>query len=404
MVCLATVTFEEGKGHIVDGIAPDILNASEKAQLAYLAIPDSLSFASKSVDTIHTFRLRYTSPIPLGSCPLSNHRFIFGVSLFRQQADPLAHRGASQKSFVVLSNTPFLHLWTKVCTILGYCPTVDSSMLTKALSEISSWPSYVSNPTNLDFFGNTLTLGETGFRDIHLTEVFGEIFPALWHLWEALLIGLPILVVCPGDASRVSRAVLSCLSLLSPWQYQGDYRPYLPVFDKDYQTFATNPSACIVGVTSALAIEQLSHSFPIVLVLDSEKVSMPAKTRVVSGGACSLFINPDVASKSGGTRSIWSLGSSSQLRLYCGRDEQACKTGNEHVIREVFRLNTEAVLNAFSACRSFTEEDCIRDMKVPEKLGSVIIARRKFENFLQNVSRGPNLRVWLQQRLNRNQN
>ena len=404
VVCLATVVFEEGKGHIVEFIAPDVLSDSDKAQLAYLAIPDSLAFASTSVDAIHTFRLRYSSPIPLGSCPLSNQKFAFGFSLFRQQADKHAHRGASQKSFVILTNITFLHLWSKVCTIIGYTQGPDSLILSKALSEISKWPDPKGYCESLDFFGNQLTLGEPGFRDIHLSEVFGEIFPALWHIWEALLIGLPILVVCLGDASRVSQAVLSCLSLLSPWEYQGDYRPYLPVFDKDYQIIVHNPTACIVGVTSALAVEQLSPSFPLVLVLDSEKATVKGKTRVISGGACSLFMNPEVTSKSGGSRSIWSMGSSNQLRLYCSSDEQTCRTGNEHIIRETFRLNTEAVLNAFNACKSFSEEDCIRNVKVPAKLGSVAISQRKLENFLRNVARGPNLRVWLQQRLNRNQN
>jgi hypothetical protein len=273
----------------------------------------------------------------------------------------------------------------------------DENLINHALMEIRGWPHPSSFPDRVDFFGNSLTVDAPCFREIHLNEVFSEILPALWHLWEALLVGLPILVVCQGDAARVSRAVLSCVSLLSPWNYQGDFRPYLPIFDGDYKSFAVDPKSCIVGVTSSLAAQQLSNSFSLVLVLDSGGVEIPGKILVVNGGACSLFVSPEVTSKSGGTRPAWNLGSSSDhLRLYCTRDEGICRKGNEHVIRETFRKNTEAVVKAFKGTKGFTEDECMRNLKIPEKLGTVELSPRKFSIFMENVVRGPNLRPWLQ--------
>jgi hypothetical protein len=397
VVCLASVVFEEGQGHSIDSIAPDVLSEADASLLAFLSIPDSVSSASKSVDSLHSFRLRYTSPLPLGSCPLSNHRFSFGLALFRQERCIASVRGATQRSIVVLSDYPLLHLWTKVCTILSYFSDQEPSLIHRALSEIRAWPLLASNPSQVDFFGNTLAIDTVGFREIRLNEVFGEILPALWHLWEALLIGLPILIVCQGDASRASRAVLSCLSLLSPWPYQGDYRPYLPIFDRDYSQFLASPKSCIVGVTSSLAAEQLSKNFALILVLDAAETVLEGKVRAVASTACSLFMSPEVTSRSGGTRSIWSLGSSHHLRLFCNRDDQACKIGSEPVIREIFRKNTETVVKSFNATGIVSETELINSIKIPTKLGSLEMSERKMQMFLENVARGPNLRAWLNQ-------
>lgn len=50
----------------------------------------------------------------------------------------------------------------------------------------------------------------------------------LWHLWELVLLGRPLMVVapCPADASNT---VAALLSLLAPLPYCADFRPYYTI-------------------------------------------------------------------------------------------------------------------------------------------------------------------------------
>jgi hypothetical protein len=50
------------------------------------------------------------------------------------------------------------------------------------------------------------------FHDVRLVEIFGEITPALWRVWEAVMVGASVLIFSPGDASKVSKAVTACIS------------------------------------------------------------------------------------------------------------------------------------------------------------------------------------------------
>lgn len=56
----------------------------------------------------------------------------------------------------------------------------------------------------------------------------------LWSIWQLVLINQPILVV--GDNPSIcSEGILAMISLISPLEYVGDYRPYFTIYDPDYK-------------------------------------------------------------------------------------------------------------------------------------------------------------------------
>ncbi len=92
----------------------------------------------------------------------------------------------------------------------------------------------------------------------------------IWAVFEALLVGKPILVIgqTPPDVGAV---VLGLISLIAPAPYGGDYRPYLPIYDKDFDSiFQTMvPASTVVGVTNPLC-ERWAGSWPVVVRLGGD--------------------------------------------------------------------------------------------------------------------------------------
>jgi hypothetical protein len=130
-----------------------------------------------------------------------------------------------------------------------------------------------------------------------------------------------------------------------------------------------------------LAAEQLSNSFPVILALDSINLNFPTKIKVTSGISSGLFLDAKVTSRSSGTRPLWAVAAgNAPLRLLIPQNERVVKTGNEHVIREVFRINTETVLKSVS------------EKNIP-RLINVELHPKKLRQFYENALNGPNLRL-----------
>jgi hypothetical protein len=76
------------------------------------------------------------------------------------------------------------------------------------------------------------------------------------------MVGLPVLVYAPEDVDVCSHTVLAVSRLIQPVEYLGDIRPFLSIFDEDYPSFRSpNAGACVVGITSPMALSQLIGSF-----------------------------------------------------------------------------------------------------------------------------------------------
>jgi hypothetical protein len=60
--------------------------------------------------------------------------------------------------------------------------------------------------------------------------ILSAVIRHVWHLWELLLVGEPLMVVGPRPR-ECSEAVAALISLLAPLPYLADFRPYLVMHD-----------------------------------------------------------------------------------------------------------------------------------------------------------------------------
>jgi hypothetical protein len=75
------------------------------------------------------------------------------------------------------------------------------------------------------------------FQEVGLYSVFRGLSAHLWHLWELVITGQPIMVIGASPA-LCGDAVLALVSLISPLEFCADYRPYFTLFDPDFQQVA----------------------------------------------------------------------------------------------------------------------------------------------------------------------
>ncbi len=242
-----------------------------------------------------------------------------------------------QKSVVVVSPFPFTELFSKVIGVVGrmYFRMGETSV-EAACQNISCWPRLgLGQSLSLPLLGELIefktptlprdspffaalggTRGSTRSQQMPSQQIltaagdlmglfvhvnlYQSLFPVvhhLWHLWEVALTGEPLLVLGRTPAS-VSQCVLALVSIISPINFAGDFRPYFSVYSSDFKRFqkihdeATEliPSL-IVGGTNPFLLDAFQN-FPNILSLsvadgfrewyaeEREKRSTERKTRV----------------------------------------------------------------------------------------------------------------------------
>jgi hypothetical protein len=313
-----------------DGLPPDDLKT-----ISMLSFPDSQSISqSGEVDCVYTFCYRVGSssktPMSTGSSssPLSEESFVQCYVYFRQVEDATNARGYYQKSFVLISSSS--RLFSNADDLIGLVRRVGNKFymaeetgcsrevlidtfhhveasglyrLRTSSSDIGTGLTPLST-RSLELSGSPLSPSHSAFA----LESIYLLIEGLWHLWEAVLVGLPIMVYCPGRADLCSRAVLALTSLISPVEYVGDIRPFLSIFDPDYSSFrSSGPRTCIVGVTSPMACQQLSESFSVIVSFhspdDASVIDMNRFVEVAKsdrGGR--MYISDSITSVCSGTK------------------------------------------------------------------------------------------------------
>ncbi|PRW56114.1 DENND6A-like [Chlorella sorokiniana] len=101
------------------------------------------------------------------------------------------------------------------------------------------------------------------FGDCDCFTPLRGVLPQLWALWELLLLGQPLMVVAPSPGA-CSAAVAALLSLLAPFPYSLDWRPYFTIHDATFPRLAAGetPTAAnglpmLLGLTNLYFLKAL---------------------------------------------------------------------------------------------------------------------------------------------------
>nr|XP_031861745.1 uncharacterized protein CI109_002978 [Kwoniella shandongensis]KAA5528817.1 hypothetical protein CI109_002978 [Kwoniella shandongensis] len=207
--------------------------------------------------------------------------WLYGFVWFEQRRDKAITRGYMQKSLVILTHLPFPALFStvlqKVAPVFfehGY------SALEAACHSIASWPDPTPDSIlELPLMSEIITILASMPTSTPL-RAFANFLPALWSLWECLILAEPVLVIAP-DPKTCSEIVWWLRDLLQPIPPAGDFRPYLHIHDHDFSLLvnANKPQpGVVVGVTNPFFRNAASH-WPNV-------ISIPAQRprRMVSNG------------------------------------------------------------------------------------------------------------------------
>ncbi|ORX62074.1 DUF1630-domain-containing protein [Hesseltinella vesiculosa] len=286
------------------------LSVTEQKNICFSAFPDSNVF--EVGDQVFSTRLRASNSLFAASGPTTSAGFLYSYVFFRQKKDPTIRRGYFQKSLVLLSQHPFVGLFSRVIAALG--PSffdVGQPMLESAVMNIAHWgtPRYDGAVMDLPFLGHLLQVELPQSRKPQLLETTGfdmnrmqpdlqimasvpvgglyfhfkDIFKDLWLLWELILLGEPIIVMAP-DPGICSEAVVSLVDLINPIPYCGDFRPYFTIQDADFKNFVTKnqPSTNLVlGVTNPYFNTAIGH-WPHVVRVGRQQLRKPDGTLMMT--------------------------------------------------------------------------------------------------------------------------
>ena len=182
----------------------------------------------------------------------------------RVRQDERMHRGAEQRSIILVSEHPYTSILLPVSSTVGpaLLHSFHDTAATLLQASRQSWPAATPGSLTSVIIGPHRVVGripldaclphaETQLWQpigapntpsaawAPLCGAYGEVCLArtlqahhrhLWSLWEVMLLGQPAMVFC-SSPQRASTAVLALLALITPLPYEPDYRPLLSIHD-----------------------------------------------------------------------------------------------------------------------------------------------------------------------------
>lgn len=323
--CVCVVTFDLELGQAIELVYPEDvkLTEKEKTSICYLSFPDSYSGCLG--DTQFSFRLRQSvgrSGSWYGDddaynrdAPVTLQRELahfYGYVYFRQVKDTSVKRGYFQKSLVLMSKLPYVHLFQTLLQIIApeYFEKLEPC-LEAVCNELDQWPFAVPGLTlNLPVMGVVLqvripsksdkpggspvrqTLKENllpapimlpSVHELDLFKCFQSVLIHLQMLWELMLLGEPLVVMAPSPTVS-SETVLALVSSITPLRYCCDYRPYFTIHDSEFKEYTTRtqaPPNVTLGVTNPFFIKTF-QCWPHIVRIGEPKMSgdLPKQMKV----------------------------------------------------------------------------------------------------------------------------
>ncbi|KAG1149427.1 hypothetical protein G6F37_005136 [Rhizopus arrhizus] len=118
MVGFCIVNFDLEIGQALDYVYPPMdLSVDEQKNICFSAFPDSNVF--EVGDQVFSIRVKASTSKFAVSGPTADAGFLYGYVFFRQKKDSSIRRGYFQKSLVLLSQHPFVGLFSRIVSILG---------------------------------------------------------------------------------------------------------------------------------------------------------------------------------------------------------------------------------------------------------------------------------------------
>ncbi|KAB7507083.1 Protein DENND6B [Armadillidium nasatum] len=317
---ICVVTFDLELGQAMELVYPSHceLSERERANICYLAFPDSNSGLIGNVQ--FPFRIRMCPETRQNLIQTSSSNFnekypvslkgdigyLYGYIYFRQVKDKSLKRGYFQKSVVLLSSLPFVSLFSHIMEIIApeYFERGEAS-LEAACHDIDQWLPPLPGPLTLPLHGNLIKVripsGQDKMgnitqssntesvtatpsivipnpHDIPAFPILAPVLPYLNLLWELILIAEPFVVMATSPTTAANM-VQTLVSLISPLKYCGDYRPNFTIHDsefKEYTIRASAPPNVILGVTNPFFAKTLQH-WPHIIRVCKEAGSGKAK-------------------------------------------------------------------------------------------------------------------------------
>ncbi|KFZ55782.1 Protein DENND6A, partial [Podiceps cristatus] len=277
------------------------LTDKEKTNICYLSFPDSNSGCLG--DTQFCFRFRRSPGRKVSLCCFLDQldrdlpvylkkdpAYYYGYVYFRQVRDKSLKRGYFQKSLVLVSKLPYVHLFrTMLKQIAPEYFEKSEAFLEAVCSDVDHWPPPIPGKIlHLPIMGIIMKLRIPTYRDkpgttpivqnmhqadaqismalptVHEVDLFRCFCPVFFHiqmLWELVLLGEPLVVMAPSP-SESSETVLALISCISPLKYCSDFRPYFTIHDSEFKEYTTRtqaPPPVILGVTNPFFAKTLQH-------------------------------------------------------------------------------------------------------------------------------------------------
>uniref|UniRef100_A0A8C3CZ80 DENN domain containing 6A n=1 Tax=Cairina moschata TaxID=8855 RepID=A0A8C3CZ80_CAIMO len=266
--CVCVVGFDLELGQAVEVIYPPHSKLTDKeCNLLFISSP----YVGCLGDTQFCFRFRRSPGRKVSLCCFLDQldrdlpvylkkdpAYYYGYVYFRQVRDKSLKRGYFQKSLVLISKLPYVHLFRTVLKQIAPEYFEKSEAFLEAVcSDVDRWPPPIPGEIlHLPIMGIIMKVICT-----HCILCFCPVFFHIQMLWELVLLGEPLVVMAPSP-SESSETVLALVSCISPLKYCSDFRPYFTIHDSEFKEYTTRtqaPPSVILGVTNPFFAKTLQH-------------------------------------------------------------------------------------------------------------------------------------------------